>query len=78
MKTGTKRVYDPLMMAEAVIQWLSFPHGSKAVAVERSAQYFGVSKHHMYRLLTEFNNFRPYIERKYSKEMRELERDKLC
>ena len=68
MKKGTKLVeYDPILLAEAFILWYSTPHGDKAFIVKKYADFFRISQQHMYRLLKEFNNFRPYIEMKYGK-----------
>lgn len=68
MKKGTQLVeYDPILMAEAFVEWYSASYGVKAFVIKKWAALFHISPQYLQRLLKDFNNFRPWMEAKYGK-----------
>jgi len=59
--------YEPILMAEAWIEWHSAPHGAKGYIISKYADIFGISKQQISRILKDFNNFRPYMEAAHGK-----------
>jgi hypothetical protein len=68
MKKGTQLVeWDPVIIAEAWVEWYSAPYGLKTFSLRKWCSLLKISPQHLHRILKDFNNFRPYMEAKYGK-----------
>jgi hypothetical protein len=68
MGKGTTLVeWDPVIIADAWVEWYSAPYGVKTIVLKKWSSLLKISPQHLHRMLSNFNNFRPYMEARYGK-----------